>query len=111
MTNSTQMNEIIEERRQLCKYLYLIKKETDKRNKEKRERGVKKLVYIDIFAIPSHLKILFGGFIKNSTIHRNNHSGRGTYFISCELYYSSREQNVLWGWSDGGYLRSEHRNV
>ena len=63
MTNSTEMNNIIEERYQLCISLYLIKKETDKRNKEKRKRGVKNLVYIDIFALPSHIKKLFGCFI------------------------------------------------
>ncbi len=64
MTNSTEMNNIIEERYQFCISLYLIKKETDKRNKEKREQGEKNLVYIDIFALPSHIKKLFGPFLK-----------------------------------------------
>ena len=64
MTNSTEMNNIIEERYQFCIWMYRIKKETDKRNKEKRKRGETNLVYVDIFAIPSHLKILFGGFLK-----------------------------------------------
>ena len=63
MTRTTEMNNIIEERYQFCISLYLIKKETDKRNKEKRNRGEKNLVYTDIFAIPFHLKILFGGFL------------------------------------------------
>ena len=63
MTNSTQMNEIIEERYQLCISLYLIKKETDMRNKAKRKQGEKNLVYVDIFALPSHIKKLFGCFI------------------------------------------------
>jgi WD40 repeat protein len=64
MTRTTEMNEIIEERYQLCIWLYRIKKETDKRNKAKRERGEKNLVYISIFAIPSHIKKLFGDFLK-----------------------------------------------
>ena len=58
------MNNIIEERYQFCIWMYRIKKETDKRNKKKRKRGEKNLVYIDIFAIPSHIKILFEGFLK-----------------------------------------------
>ena len=64
MTCSTHLNEIIEDRYQLCISLYLIKKETDKRNKEKRKRGEKNLVYVDIFALPSHIKKLFGDFLK-----------------------------------------------
>ena len=64
MTRTTEMNEIIEERYQLCISLYFIQKETDKRNKEKRKRGEKNLVYVDIFALPSHIKILFGPFLK-----------------------------------------------
>jgi len=58
------MNNIIEERYQLCIWLYRIKKETDKRNKEKWERGVENLVYVDIFAKPCHIKKLFGDFLK-----------------------------------------------
>ena len=64
MTRTTEMNNIIEERYKLCISLYLIQKETDKRNKEKRKRGEENLVYVDIFTLPSHIKILFGPFLK-----------------------------------------------
>ena len=66
MTNSTQLNEIIEERYQFCIWLHRIKKETDKRNKAKIERGEKNLVYMSIFAMQSHIKKLFGGFLGSS---------------------------------------------
>ena len=39
MTRTIEKNKIIEERHKLCKTLYLIKKETDKINKEKRKQG------------------------------------------------------------------------
>ena len=56
MTYSTQMNEIIEERYRFCIWLNLIKKETDKRNKEKKEQGEENLVYMGIFTKPCHIK-------------------------------------------------------
>ena len=64
MTRTTEMNEIVEERYQFCIWLYRIKKETDKRNKLKREQGEENLVYVDIFAKPCHIKKLFGPFLK-----------------------------------------------
>ena len=66
MTHTTEMNNMAEDRNNLCKTLYLIKKETDKRNKEKRKKGAdrKNLTYMSIFALPSHIKILFGPFMK-----------------------------------------------
>ena len=64
MIRTTEMNNIIEERYQLCKSLYLIQKEMDKRNKSKRERGEKNLVNMSIFAKPCHIKKLFGDFLK-----------------------------------------------
>jgi hypothetical protein len=64
MAKSIEMNVIIEERYQFCIWLYRIKKETDKRNKAKRKRGEKNLVYMGIFALPSHIKKLFGEFLK-----------------------------------------------
>ena len=65
MTRTTEMNNMVEERYQLCISLYLIKKETDKRNKEKRNQGAdwKNLTYMSIFAKPCHIKILFGPFM------------------------------------------------
>ena len=66
MTRTTKMNNMVEERYQLCKSLYFIKKETDKINKEKRKQGAdyKNLTHMSIFALPSHIKILFGPFMK-----------------------------------------------
>ena len=66
MTRTIEMNKIIEERHKLCKTLYLIKKETDKINKEKRKQGAdwKNLTYMNILVKPCHLKILFGPFMK-----------------------------------------------
>ena len=64
MTRTIEIKNIIEERYQLCIWLYLIKKETDKRNKEKRKRGETNLVYMGIFALPSHIKKMFGPFLK-----------------------------------------------
>ena len=64
MTYTTEMNNIIEERYQFCIWLYRIKKETDKRNNAKKERGDKNLVYMSIFAKPCHIKKLFGDFLK-----------------------------------------------
>ena len=61
---SNEFNICVEERYQLCKYLYLIKKETDKRNRIKKERGLKLHKRVDIFALPSHIKKLFGPFLK-----------------------------------------------
>lgn len=60
------MNTIVEERYQLCKSWYLIKKETDKRNKEKMKQGAdwKNLTYMNIFALPNHIKMLFGPFME-----------------------------------------------
>ena len=66
MTHTAEPNNMVEELYQLCKSLYLIKKETDKRNKEKRNQGAdwKNLTYMSIFAKPCHIKILFGPFMK-----------------------------------------------
>ena len=64
MTHTTEMNHQIEEQYKLCKYLYLIKKETYKRSMVKRKQGEKKRVHMSIFALPSHIKKLFGPFMK-----------------------------------------------
>ena len=63
MTRTTEMNKIIEERHNLCKTLYLIKKENDKKNIEKMKRGEKNLVHMGMFVLPRHIKILFRPFI------------------------------------------------
>ena len=64
MTRTTEMNNIIEERYNLSKSLYLIKKDTDKRNHEKMKQGDEPQQKLDIFTIPSHIKIMFGEFLK-----------------------------------------------
>ena len=64
MTRTTEMNNIIEERNQLCICLYLIKKEKDKRNHEKRKQGDEPQQNLDIFTIPDHIKWMFGSFLK-----------------------------------------------
>jgi len=66
MTHTTEPNNIIEERYKLCISLYLMKKEIDKRNKEKRQQGEnwKNLTNMNIFALPRHIHILFGPFLK-----------------------------------------------
>ena len=70
MTRTTEMNTIIEERHQLCKSLYLIKKETDKRNKDKMKQGEKKLANMGMFVLPRHIKILFGPFLDTPSTHK-----------------------------------------
>ena len=59
-----EIENIIEERYQFCTWLYLIKKDTDKKNKKKREQGEKNLVYMGIFVKPCHIKKLFGNFFR-----------------------------------------------
>ena len=67
---TTKMNNIIEERYKLCISLYLIKKETDKRNNEKMKRWEKKLAYMGMFVLPRHIKILFGPFLDTPSTHK-----------------------------------------
>jgi F-box/WD-40 domain protein 7 len=64
MTRTIEMNNIIEERYQFCVWLYRIKKETDKRNKLKRERGDENVLNFDLFTCPVHIQKLFGDFLK-----------------------------------------------
>ena len=61
---TTIMNNIIEERNQLCICLARIAKERDIKNKEKREQGEKTQVKLDIFTMPNHIKKMFGEFLK-----------------------------------------------
>jgi len=64
MTCTTEMNNIIEERYQLCILLNLIKRNTDKRNKEKIERGEENVLNFNLFTCPVHIQKLFGDFLK-----------------------------------------------
>ena len=102
---TTEMNNLIEERNNLCKYLYLIKKETDKRNKDKRKQGAdwKNLTYMNIFALPSHIKILFGPFMKTPLYTEIGILRGHTYAIMCltlhknKLYSGSCDKTIrIW---------------
>ncbi len=108
MTRTTEMNNIIEERYQFCIWLYRIKKETDKRNKLKKERGEKNLVYMGIFALPSHIKKLFGGFLK-TPLYTHIHTLVGhTAAVSCltlheNKLYSGSCDNTIRVWNTETY--------
>ena len=95
---SAEMNNIIEERYQFCIWLYRIKKETDKRNNEERKRWEENLVYVDIFTLPSHIKILFGGFLKTPQYTRiANLTGHRTLTLTIhnnKLYASGRDKDI-----------------
>jgi len=103
MIRTTVMNNIIEERYDLCKSLYLIKKETDRINKEKRKQGEKLHKRVDIFALPSHIKILFGPFMK-TPLYTHLHTLEGyTGVVSClthhenKLYSGSADKTIrIW---------------
>ena len=105
---TTEMNNLIEERNNLCKYLYLIKKETDKRNKDKRKQGAdwKNLTYMNIFALPSHIKILFGPFMKTPLYTEIGILRGHTYAIMCltlhknKLYSGSCDKTIRI-WAEG----------
>ena len=95
---TTEMNNLIEERNNLCKYLYLIKKETDKRNKDKRKQGAdwKTLTYMNIFALPSHIKILFGPFMK-TPLYTEIAILRGhTGYVSCLALHENKLYSGSW---------------
>ena len=90
MTRTTEINNIIEERYDLCKSLYLIKKETDRINKEKRKQGEKLHKRVDIFALPSHIKILFGPFMK-TPLYTHIHTLVGhTSSVNCLTHHENK---------------------
>ena len=108
MTRTTEMNTIIEERNNICKYLYLIKKETDKRNNDKRKQGAdwKNLTYMNIFALPSHIKILFGPFMKTPLYTELAILKGHTYAVMCltlhkNKLYSGSCDNTIRIWAEG----------
>ena len=105
MTRTIEMNKIIEERYQRCISLHLIKKETDKINKEKRKKGAdrKNLTYMSIFALPSHIKILFGPFMKTPLYTEIGILRVHTYAVMCltvhknKLYSGSCDNTIrIW---------------
>jgi len=102
MVYSTKATRSIEEQYKLCKYLYLIKKETDKRNKVKTEQGeeCKNLTYMSIFAKPCHISKLFGPFMKlplyNEIATLKNHKCRvfGLTHFNNKLYHGSQYGSI-----------------
>ncbi len=131
MTRTIEMNKIIEERYQFCKTLYLIKKETDKINKEKRKQGAdwKNLTYMNILVKPCHLKILFGPFMKTPlyteiailkghtyavmclTLHKNNlYSGSCDNTIRIWNTETHEEIGILGGHTDVVRCLTIHEN-
>ncbi len=91
MNYSTEMKEIIEERYQFCIWMYHIKKETDKRNKKKRKQGEINLVYMSIFALPSHIKKLFGGFLKTPQYTKiNTLDGHTNHHVDCLTFHENK---------------------
>ena len=98
MTRTIEMNKIIEERHKLCKTLYLIKKETDKINKEKRKQGAdwKNLTYMNILGKPCHIKILFGPFMK-TPLYTEIAILRGhTAHVSCLTLHENKLYSASW---------------
>jgi len=62
--------EIVEERYALVVWLYLIKKETDKKIKQERKRGEKSRAYITLFALPCFIKKHFGVFLPTPLVNK-----------------------------------------
>ena len=90
MTRTTEINNIIEERHKLCKTLYLIKKETDKINKEKKKQGDEPQQNLDIFTIPDHIKCMFGSFLK-TPLYTELATLRGhTNIVSCITLHENK---------------------
>ena len=108
MTRTTEMNNIIEERYQLCILLNLIAKERDIKNKEKRERGEKTQVNLDIFTMPNHIKKMFGEFLETpkytelATL-RGHTGGVSCLTIHENKLYSGSEDNTIRIWDTETY--------
>lgn len=103
MTRTTEMNNIIEERYNLSKSLYLIKKDTDKRNHEKMKQGDEPQQKLDIFTIPSHIKIMFGEFLKTPLYTELANLRGHTDTVKCltilknKLYSTSNDKTIrIW---------------
>ena len=98
------MNNHAEERNQLCICLARVSKERDIKNKEKRERGEKTQVKLDIFTMPNHIKKMFGEFLK-TPLYTELATLRGghTEWVNCltlheNKLYSSSEDNTIKIW-------------
>ena len=115
------MNKIIEERYQLCISLYLIKKKTDKINKEKRKQGDEHQQNLDIFTIPDHIKCMFGSFMKTPLYTEIATLSGHTKGVSCltlrdnKLYSGSDDKTIrIWNtetYEEIGILRGHTDSV
>ena len=102
MTHSTEMITRMREQHKLCKSLYLIKKEMNKRNNEKlrQYKDTKKLINMSIFAIPSHISTLFGQFINKIPIYtqistlRINYRHANHFHFKCLIHHKNKLYSV-----------------
>jgi len=103
---STEMITRKRELHKLCKYLYLIKKEMDKRNKEKlhQDKDLKKLINMSIFAKPDHISKLFGKFIDKIPLYKEFATIRGNYrYLSKKFKCLIHHKNKLYSVDDTSY--------
>ena len=104
MTCTTVMNNIIEDRYELCICLVRIAKERDIKNKEKWELGEETQEKLDIFTIPYHIKRMFGEFMKTplyteiKTLDRHN-EGVSWIRIHKNKLYSRSADNTIHIWN------------
>ena len=100
MPRTTKINEIVEERYQFCICLYRIKKEIDKRIKEKKSS----IDRVTIFAKPCHIKKLFGPFLKTpqytQIVTMRGHTGCVTCFNvhKNKLFTGSSVEDTIRAW-------------
>ena len=83
-------------------------------NKAKRERGEKYLVYMGIFALPSHIKKLFGGFIKTPQYtHIHNLEGHTGTVLCLTLHenklYTGSDDKTIRIWKVGDLEKRKRR--
>ena len=96
MTYSTQMNEIVEERYQFCIWLNLIKKNADKKNKEKRKRGEENVLNFDLFTCPVHIQKLFGPFMKTPQYTHIHTLEEHTNWVRCLTIHENKLISGSW---------------
>jgi len=108
MICTTAMNNIIEERNQLCICLARIAKERDIKNKEKWELGEKTQEKLDIFTIPNQIKKMFGEFLKTPLYTEIKTLDGHTDGVSCmtsheNKLYSASYDNTIRIWNTETY--------
>ena len=100
-TMISKMNNHAEERNQMCICLARIAKERYIKNKEKRERGEKTQVNLDLFTMPNHIKSMFGEFLKTPKyIEISTYRGH-----TQSVYCLTIHENKLYSVSDDKTIR------